>query len=139
MLKRLSPTEAKELLMNGKAGHLGCVTEKGPYVVPVNYLFHEGHIYIHSVLGAKIHALRQNPQACLQTQAVRDIYHWRSAIAFDTYEEITDPHERAWFHHRILIGFPHLTPVESTAAALTQNDIVIFRIRISEITGVGEG
>ena len=78
MLKRLSEEEAKTLLSEGTIGHLGCVTEQGPYVVPVNYIFHDGDIYIHSLMGSKIKTLRQNPNACLQVDKVDDEYSWHS-------------------------------------------------------------
>jgi uncharacterized protein len=139
MVRQLSAEDAKSLVEEGHIGHLGCITERGPYVVPVHYIFHTGDLYLHSRLGEKIRAMRQNPAICVQVEALRDATHWRSAIAFGTYEEITDPDECTWFNRRILTRFPHLTPVESLAVDGEQNDIVIFRIRVEEINGVGEG
>jgi uncharacterized protein len=139
MLTRFSETEALSLLSQESFGHLGCVTREGPYVVPINYIFHDGNIYIHSVKGAKIEALRQNPNVCLQVDKRESEYSWRSAIAFGQYEEITNPDERYWFMRRILVRFPHLTPVESIASEEEQGNIVIFRIRIKSLSAVGEG
>jgi uncharacterized protein len=139
MIKQLSPEESKALLKECYIGHLGCITERDPYVVPVHYIFHKGDLYLHSRVGEKILALRQNPRVCLQVEEVRDGDHWRSAIAFGKYEEITDAYERAWFNRRILTRFPHLTPVESIPADGDPIDVVIFRIRVEKMTGVGEG
>src|ERR1051325_8643099 len=116
MLTRCSEEEARGLLEEANLGHLGCITKDGPYVIPVNYIFHDGNIYIHSLEGAKIDALRANPKVCLQVDRLENAYKWRSAIAFGKYEEITNPDERYWFMRRILVRFPHLTPVESIAS-----------------------
>jgi nitroimidazol reductase NimA-like FMN-containing flavoprotein (pyridoxamine 5'-phosphate oxidase superfamily) len=139
MLKRLNEEEAKSLLSEGSIGHLGCVTKQGPYVVPVNYIFHDGNIYVHSLMGDKILSLRENPKVCLQVEKLENEYSWRSAIAFGKYEEITNPDERYWFTRRILVRFPHLTPVESIASEAEHDKVVIFRIRIEQVSAVGEG
>lgn len=138
MIKRLSEEEAISLLREGTVGHLGCVTERGPYVVPVNYIFHEGNIYVHSLMGSKIQTLRQNPKACFQVDQSENEYSWRSAIAFGRYEEITDAEERSFFMRRILTRFPHLTPVESASFEATPNKVIIFRIRVEQLSAVGE-
>lgn len=137
MVKQLSLSEAEDVLSQGHVGHLGCVTEGGPYVIPVSYVYHENNIYVHSTIGKKIHALRQNPQTCIQVQEVKSGYNWRSAIAFGKYEEITDAEERLWFMRRILTRFPYLTPVEDMTMSGSK-EIIIFRIRVEEITGVSE-
>ena len=137
MIQKLSYKESQDILSQGHLGHLGCVTDRGPYVVPVSYIYHEGSIYVHSTVGKKIQALRQQPQTCLQVQEVKNGYTWRSAIAFGKYQEITDPEERLWFMRRILTRFPYLTPVEDMTASGSK-EIVIFRILVDEITGISE-
>ncbi|MBI3652004.1 MAG: pyridoxamine 5'-phosphate oxidase family protein [Acidobacteria bacterium] len=138
MLKRFSEEEALTLLQEGSFGHLGCLTDKGPYVVPLNYIFFEGSIYIHSLQGAKIAALRKHPTVCFQVDKLVSEYQWSSVIAYGCYEEITNPDERYWFMRRILVRFPHLTPVESIAAEGEQSKVVIFRIHIDSVSAVGE-
>ena len=59
-------------------------------MVPINYVLDGESIYVHSLPGRKLEALRANPRACLQVDEVNDPYHWRSAIAFGDYEEVTD-------------------------------------------------
>ena len=137
MMKQLSLREAQDVLSEGHMGHLGCITEDGPYVVPVSYVYHDGDIYIHATVGQKIIALRQHPQTCIQVQEVTSGYRWRSAIAFGKYQELTDPEERLWFMRRILTRFPYLTPVEDMSTS-ARKEIIIFRIRVEKITGMCE-
>ena len=138
MITRLSQQEARALVRAGRVGRLGCVYEGGPYVVPINYVLDGETIYIHSLPGRKVEALRANPRACLQVDNVTDAYHWSSAIALGTYEEVIDPNERDQAVRRLLARFPNLTPVESVPVHDGQSSVVIFRIRVQEITGVAE-
>ena len=138
MITRLSQEEARTLLTASRVGRLGCVYEGGPYVVPINYVVDGESIYVHSLSGRKLEALRANPRACLQVDKVIDSYHWSSAIAFGAYEEVTDPNERDRAVRALQARFPNLTPVESVPVHDGQSSVVIFRLRIDEVTGVGE-
>jgi len=138
MITQLSQEEARALVAASRVGHLGCVYEGGPYVVPINYVLDGESLYVHSLSGRKLEALRANPRACLQVDTVIDAYHWRSAIAFGTFEEVTDPKERDQAVRTLLRSFPNLTPVESVPVHDGQSSVIIFRIRVREITGVGE-
>ena len=139
MLRRLTKDETRSVLAEGKLGRLACVDNGAPYIVPVSYVVHEDSIYIHSLFGRKIRALRENPRACFQVDDVKDDYHWHSAIAFGSYEEVTDPQERSWAVRRLLSRFPHLTPVESVPVHDGQSSVIVFRIRIEEMSGMREG
>ncbi|MDR3557093.1 MAG: pyridoxamine 5'-phosphate oxidase family protein [Syntrophobacteraceae bacterium] len=60
-----SRPEMELLLERMPVGRLGLITAEGPYVVALNYLFFEGHIYFHSgQAGRKIEALRADPSVC---------------------------------------------------------------------------
>jgi nitroimidazol reductase NimA-like FMN-containing flavoprotein (pyridoxamine 5'-phosphate oxidase superfamily) len=107
-------------------------------VVPINYVLDGESIYVHSLPGRKLVALRANPRACLQVDKVIDAYHWSSAIAFGVFEEVTDTKERDQALRALLTSFPTLTPVESVPVHDGQSSVIIFRIRIREVSGVGE-
>lgn len=83
--------------------------------------------------------MRSHPRACLQVNHIQDDFHWRSAIAFGVYEEITDQAERNWILRQLLERFPRLTPVESQLASDAEPPPVIaFRLRIDRISAVAE-
>lgn len=138
MIRPLSEQEARTVIKEGRIGRLGCIYDGTPYVVPVNYVFDGRNIYIHSLGGRKIEALRANPRACLQVDEIHDTYNWQSAIAFGQYREILDADERGWAVRSLLLRFPHLTPVESLPVHDGQSSIIVFRISVEEITGVSE-
>jgi len=138
MIRPMSLDETRALLEASRVGHLGCVAQGTPYVVPVNYMLDGTTIYVHSFVGRKIRALRQNPRVCLQVEEIQDEYNWRSAIAFGRYEEIADADERRRAVQRLLARFPHLTPVESIPVHDGQSSIIVFCIHVEEMSGVCE-
>jgi len=134
---RLKLSDALTILHENRLGYLGCISNGEPYVLPINYYFDGKHIFSHSLPGMKIDALRKNPQVCLQVSQIRDSYHWRSAIAYGAYDEISDPRMEEEIMAEMYKHIEQLTPVESKMIA-TSEKMVVFRIRLTEITGMGE-
>ena len=140
MMKMLSPDEGRKLFQVARVARLGCIVNGEPYVVPINCHLEDDCLYSHSLPGLKISGLRENPRACIQVDEIQSDLHWRSAIAFGKFEEITKPNERAEVLSKLLKKFPLLTPVESAIAVEgSAQEVIVFRIRIERITGVGEG
>jgi nitroimidazol reductase NimA-like FMN-containing flavoprotein (pyridoxamine 5'-phosphate oxidase superfamily) len=136
----LSNEESRRLLQTARLGRLGCIVNGEPYVVPINYYLEGDYLYSHSLPGLKITGLRENPNACVQVDEMETDLHWRSAIGFGKYEEITKPTERADILNRLLRSFPMLTPVESALAVDgSAPEVIVFRIKIERVTGVSEG
>lgn len=139
MARPLPEIEARAVIAGGKVGHLGCIVKDEPYVVPIDYVIEGQTIYSHSLPGRKIQALRAHPRACLQVEQIEDDFHWRSAIAFGCFAEVTDNLERAEALRKLLDRFPMLTPVESRLAQdATPPEVIVFRIHIDRITGLAE-
>lgn len=134
---KLNEKEAAGILLQQNLGRLGCIADGEPYVVPVHYFFDGENLYLHSLPGKKIDALRAQPRACLQVDEIRDAYHWRSAIAYGRYEEITDEQLRERTLEELFRHLPHLSPVESKMRP-GANELIVFRLRVEQITGVGE-
>lgn len=139
MTKQLSDHEARALLTAAGVGRLGCIYENEPYVVPINYVFHDGVIYSHSLPGRKIDALRSNPRACLQVDYIESDLEWCSVIAYGMFEEIRGRTDRGAILSKLMSRFPKLTPVESLQAHdAAAPETIVFRIRVDRITGVAE-
>lgn len=70
--KDLEITDMKEIeaiLNQAFVCHLGLVYEDTPYVVPLNYAYHNGAVYIHSAnVGRKINLIRENNTVCFQME-----------------------------------------------------------------------
>jgi nitroimidazol reductase NimA-like FMN-containing flavoprotein (pyridoxamine 5'-phosphate oxidase superfamily) len=139
MSRLLTDTETLELISSNTIGHLGCVVNDEPYVVPINYIFEEGSIYSHSLPGLKVEAMRAKSRVCLQVEQVESEFDWRSAIVFGEFEEIRISEDRTKVLRKLLARFPFLTPVESTMAADANSpESVVYRIVIERVSGVAE-
>jgi len=140
MMTMLNEIEARKVLQSARVARLGCIVNGEPYVVPISCHLEDDCLYSHSLPGLKISGLRTNPQACVQVDEIESDLHWRSAIAFGKFEEITKSNEREETLARLLRKFPMLTPVESAIAVDTSTPpVIVFRIRIDRLTGVSEG
>ncbi len=139
MPRTLTETEARALIEAGKVGHLGCVVDGEPYVVPINYVFENDSIYSHSLPGLKIEAMRAQPRVCLQVEEIESNFKWRSALAFGKFEEIRLPEDRRSVLSKLLVRFPMLTPVESLIAEdASAPDSIVFRVIVDHVTGAAE-
>jgi nitroimidazol reductase NimA-like FMN-containing flavoprotein (pyridoxamine 5'-phosphate oxidase superfamily) len=140
MIKQLNQDQSRELLRRERMGRLACIVDDGPYVVPVNYAFDGECAYLHSLPGQKIQAMRARPRVCLQVDEIEHELRWKSVMAFGTYEEITNQHERAEALNHLLARFSRLTPVEAFIAGDAGAPApIVFRIRINNLTGLCEG
>jgi uncharacterized protein len=139
MMKMLSHDEALKIFQVARVARLGCIVNGEPYVVPINFDLNDDYLYSHSLPGLKIAGLRENPRACVLVDEIENDLHWRSAILFGKYEEITKPGERADVLGKLLKKFPMLTPVESTIAVDgAAAEVIVFKIRMERLTGVSE-
>lgn len=139
MIKDLSRANAHEMLRRSRLARLGCIVDGEPYVVPVNYIFDGENLFVHSLPGRKITAMRAHPRVCLQVDEIEDELNWKSVLAFGRYEEIHNGDERARAMNCLLSNFPRLTPVESAIAVDAGAPApIVFRIRIDKLTGLCE-
>ncbi len=93
------------LLERMPVGRLAVTTEEGPYVVPVNYLYFEGNIYLHSgQAGRKMEALQADSRVCFLVDEVGPQVTWaqgcgisqiyESVICFGKAEFVKEPVEK---------------------------------------------
>jgi uncharacterized protein len=134
---KLGKTDALAILREGTLGRLGCIAADWPYVVPVNYYFDGENIYIHTLPGKKLDALRANPRVCLQVDEIKDSYNWRSVIAYGTFEEVSSEETRENVLTKLYSKLPHMTPVESRLVK-GMTGTIVFRIKVEEVTGIAE-
>lgn len=140
MISRLTAEQSYALLRGGRVLHLGVVESGEPYVVPVNYVFDGEYVYLHSLPGRKVDAMRCDPRVCIEVEEVQDDFCWKSVVAFGRAEELTGADARAQALSLLLALFPHLTPVESFMADDAGAPAPLaFRIRLERVTGLSEG
>lgn len=140
MFVQLTDEDARTILEIGRTGHLACIVDDEPYVVPINYAVDGEFVYMHSLPGRKLEGIRANPRVCLQVEEIHSQYNWRSVHVFGDCEEVTDPAEAERVFAALFARFPRLTPADSVRRyGHTQEPTVALRVRIRRLVGVGEG
>ncbi|MEO5563692.1 MAG: pyridoxamine 5'-phosphate oxidase family protein [Chitinophagaceae bacterium] len=146
MTGRLSDDKVENLLLNNSLGRIGCSDGSRIYVVPVNYVYHENHILIHSVEGMKIQMMRSNPDVCFEVDEIKSFTNWESVIAWGKYQELTDSRER-YNAMQLFVDRTLRLKISETAAlpGLKEQRVhprspgnikpIIYRIVLSEKTG----
>ena len=141
----MNPGEMEALLVRRAIGQLATTTEDGPYVVPVNYLFAEGCIYLHSgPKGRKIEALRTDPRVCFLVDEAGPQVTWErgcgisqiyeSVMCFGKAEFVEGLEER----RRILDMMVHkFVPADASPPLLNVNvgKTAVIKIRVEWMTG----
>lgn len=145
MLGKLDEKQMAELLKRQITGRLACHHHNDIYIVPVNYVYKDGHIYAHSAQGKKIDLMRKNPQVCFEVDDIESIFRWQSVIAWGEFEEVTDENEKHQIMqgliHRIMpfvthpSGHPSHGITSDEREVGTKIETIIYKIKISKMTG----
>lgn len=116
-----------------------------PYVVPFNFGYNEGYIYLHSAReGRKIDILKNNNRVCVtfstghelrnQSEGVACSYSmkFRSVMAFGYVEFIEDFDQKVEILNKVMM---HYTGKEFTYGAPSVHEVATYRVVIEEMTG----
>ena len=87
MLGELNPQQVEDLLHGEVIARIGCISDGRVYVVPVTYVYDGTYVWGHAMDGAKLKAMRADPNVCVEVEHVDDMSNWRSVIAWGTFEE----------------------------------------------------
>jgi nitroimidazol reductase NimA-like FMN-containing flavoprotein (pyridoxamine 5'-phosphate oxidase superfamily) len=136
-LPELSEREMLELLEFERVGRLGLNDDPQPYVVPTDFIYKDGAIYIHSPPdGRKASLARRNPHVCFEVDRYNeDVTEYRSVIVRGDIEEVFDDVERR-AAMRALAEKAARSGGWQAHKGPRPGSISIFRITIREMTGV---
>jgi nitroimidazol reductase NimA-like FMN-containing flavoprotein (pyridoxamine 5'-phosphate oxidase superfamily) len=137
MLGELDAQQITDLLRTEVIARIGCVSDGRVYVVPVTYVYDGTYIYGHAMDGAKLRAMRANPQVCVEVEQVDNLSNWRSVIAWGTFEECDGADWDAGFAmlaERImpLLTLPKNQPPPDLSVMRSGS---VYRIRVEHMTG----
>lgn len=100
--QRISDGVAEKIMMDSPTGVLAVLGDDGyPYTIPLNYVYHEGKIYIHCArTGHKIDSIRRHDKVsfCVvdKDRVVPEMFatNYRSVIAFGRAKEVVGDEEK---------------------------------------------
>ncbi|MBD2513810.1 pyridoxamine 5'-phosphate oxidase family protein [Nostoc sp. FACHB-973] len=137
-IDEMSSKEIHELLHQVGYGHLGCIHEGKPYVMPMYYYLEEDDIYLFTTVGMKTHDIDANPEICLQVEEIHGPRHWRSVIVNGRASRLTERPEIDRAMQFIKERNTTLSPAINRTwidAEGRSEAIAIYRIHESEISG----
>lgn len=137
-IDEMGQKEIHELLQQLRYGHLGCIHEGKPYVMPMHYYLQEKEIYLFTTVGMKTHDIDANPEICLQVEEIHDPLHWRSVIINGRASRLTEQQDIDQAMQLIKESNPTLSPAINRTwidAEGRAEVIVIYRIEPSEMSG----
>lgn len=77
------PQELESVLREAAVCRMGLCDEGKPYVVPMNYGYRDGSVFLHSATeGRKIEILRRNPNVCLEFEKDVELVPAEAACSF---------------------------------------------------------
>ena len=77
------PQELESVLREAAVCRMGLCDEGKPYVVPMNYGYRDGSVFLHSAAeGRKIEILRRNPNVCLEFEKDVELVSAEAACSF---------------------------------------------------------
>lgn len=137
-VEELSEKHIDEILRRVGFGHLGCSRNNVPYVVPVNFAYSDGLIYLYTTEGKKADIIDDNPNVCLQAEEVVSNQEWQSVIVDGVALQVEPGHERDRALKLIVKVNPTLTPAVSIRWMddwVRENIEVIYRIEPTATSG----
>lgn len=142
-LRDMTIAECEAMLTSNSIGHLGCIAEGRPYVVPIRYVFRDAAFYSYSLPGKKIDSLRANPHACVQVEHLTTAEEWQSVVVEGFYQELPDDdkwhgeHVYAWSLLQERGNWWEPGAYKPTVAAASDNETlpVFYKIQIETLSG----
>ena len=93
-LRQITEDGCKMFLEKHTFGHLACLGEDYPYLIPVNYAYDANKLFMFSMPGMKIDYLRRRPLACLQVENFVNDRNWTSVLVQGHFDELPDTPQR---------------------------------------------
>lgn len=134
----------EEILAGAEICRLSMLDGELPYIIPVNFGFRQGHIYIHSApKGKKIDLLKQNKLVCFEVEDTVEIVkgpeacdwttRYRSVVGYGSVEILSDDQSKREGLEVIMAqhGAPKLIKFDIK----NMKRMVILKLKITSISG----
>jgi nitroimidazol reductase NimA-like FMN-containing flavoprotein (pyridoxamine 5'-phosphate oxidase superfamily) len=81
----LTAEQSQAMLEESHVGHIGVITDDGPYVTPISYVHVGGQIAFRTAPGRRTEAIQADPRVCIEVSRYDDeTGDWSSVIATGT-------------------------------------------------------
>ena len=138
--------EIEEIIKKSQVCHVAMVDEDGkPYIVPMNFGFETGVIYLHSArIGKKIRILKNNPEVCIEFSSDYQLRYqnenvacswsmkYRSVLAYGKVIFVEDEMEKVSHLNTIMRNF---TPKEFKYNPPSIREVCCWKVIVERMEG----
>lgn len=141
--------EIVEIIEKATVCRLGLCRDNIPYVVPLNYGYRDGCLYLHCAKeGRKMDMIRANPHVCFEIDTDVEVIRaeqpcdwgmkFASVIGFGTASVLEEPEEKKGGLDAIMEHYSATPAVRSYSESILKHTAVI-RVEVEEMTGKRSG
>ncbi len=144
MLGELNEEQIEQVLTTNVIGRIGCYADEKIYTVPVTYLYVDGYLLGHTIIGMKTRMLKKNPKCCFEVDSMQNMANWQSVIVWGTFEELQGDEAKSAMQ-KLIIHFMPLMKSESSQPTHGLDELqqmealhlkaIVYRINIEKKTG----
>lgn len=138
----------KSILKDALVCRIALCDDKCPYIIPMNFGFKDGYLYLHSgPLGKKMEIIKKNNQVCfevdIETQLVTAEHpcdwgmNYLSVVGFGKALIVDDIKEKKKALNIIMDKYSNEPSFEYSETAI--ENVVIIKVKITELTGKKSG
>ena len=127
--------DAINVLERSEVGFLAMTRDTWPYCVPVNYVFHEGDIYIHSsTKGKKLDIIEANPPVCFTILGSYEYvqgectYVYESGIVYGKAWVVEDTDQKRKAYEALVAKYEPEGSLEGDAGCIEGSAIILIEI-----------
>jgi nitroimidazol reductase NimA-like FMN-containing flavoprotein (pyridoxamine 5'-phosphate oxidase superfamily) len=136
--------EIDSILSKATVCRIGFIDHETPYIVPLNFGYHDNCLYFHSAPnGKKIELLKRNPLVCFEVELDLQIIntgipckwsmHYTSVIGYGAASFITDTQQK---QKALSIIIDHYSPGTSYEfPEKNLHEVIVIKIEINQMTG----
>lgn len=142
VIDEMTEKECVALATRSSLARLACALDNQPYIIPVQFAYDSGFIYVLSTFGQKIEWMRENPKVCVAIDEIVSDLQWSSVLVTGEYEELREPrHSEEREHARELLERRNRWWQNAFAERQAKEgehlvDPIFFRIKINSMTGL---
>ncbi|MFO7616781.1 MAG: pyridoxamine 5'-phosphate oxidase family protein [Bacteroidales bacterium] len=141
--------EINQIIHEAQTCYVGMSDGSDPYVVPMNFAFEPGAVYLHAdIKGLKLDILRKNPSVCINFNIGNELFYrhkqvgcswgmkYRSVNVFGQVEFIDDYDEKYRIMKLVMLKY---SGEEFEFSEPSIRNVVIMKVVVTRMTGKAYG
>ena len=135
IIRELTADESRALLGRHTVGHIAFSLNDRVDIQPIHYVFDEDWLYGRTSPGSKFATLARHAWCAFEVDEVRDLFDWDSVVVKGNVELLDPEAGSPDAYTRALELMRSLVSGTFTDSDPTPHRSILFRIRVSELTG----